>query len=118
MNVHTPERHPAESMTEYRGRRVESRRLVRQATCAGIGNQHKAPSARRKLRDSQRLNGKLKGGTYGAGLLTPQRARNRSRMAVIHQLQDVHGAFTHVGRIRFSTERRVWLAGVSAHRGY
>ena len=61
---------------------------------------------------------KRKPNRYGAGLVQPQRRRDQARMEKLHPLRDEHGAYTLVGRPRGYESRRVWLAGVSAQRGF
>lgn len=137
MNVHTPERQPGESREAYRNRQRLSRAHTRRITCRGLSG---GVSSREQLRDAKRANGTLRG-TYGLGLLQPQRKRNQARMEMLHNLHDKHGAFTLTGgRATFvgfnpgpdwfpvaaasgpegleTTARRVWLAGISAQRGY
>lgn len=118
MNIHTPERQPNESQAEYRARRALSHKRVKAMRCVGLGNQHKAPSARQQLRDLQRRNGTFKASTYGLGILQPQRRRNQHHMDFLHRLRDESGAFTHVGRHPITGARRIWLGGISAQRGY
>lgn len=86
-------------------------------TLTGIGPQHKAPSSREQLRDSQRRSGRGPKGTYGIGLLQPARkARQQAMEGRVHR--DEHGAYTLVGRGGSDSRRRIWLAGISAQRGW
>lgn len=133
-NLHTPERQPHETQADYRARQVASKTATRAATHSGQG-QGKATS-RQLQRDAARKNGRLHG-TYGLGLVQPQRRRNQQRMALLHTLRDKHGAITLTGgRCQFMWVpydprwyqmagsqdewfgRRIWLAGISAQRGY
>ena len=68
MNIFTPERSADESVQQYKQRRLDARTSLRKMTLRGIGVQHKAPSSREQLRNSQRENGTLKCGAYGRGL--------------------------------------------------
>ena len=137
MNIHTPERQPNETQAQYRKRRRASVQAVRTMRCAGLDG---GTSIRQQLRAKQRRNGNLRG-TYGLGLLQPQRRRNQARMEKLRNRRDMHGGFTLTGgRATFVdhnpgtawfpvggavgpcgfevTARRIWLAGVSAQRGY
>lgn len=137
-NVHTPERQPGETQAEYRERQRLSRRIVAISRLQGIGNQHSAPSQREQMRDQHRTaaaagDRKPLKGIFGWALLQPQRRRNQTRMEEIHKQRDEHGATTTVGRNKpvmgtypwgekylkgWEAGRRMWLAGVSAQRGY
>ena len=55
-----------------------------------------------------------------------KRTRDKARR-LMHPLRDENGAFTYVGRkwipndddmFSFSMQRRMWLGGISARRGY
>ena len=81
MNLHTPERGADESQSAYKLRRLMSRAAVKAMTCGGIGNQHKAPSSREQLRDSQRANGKGPKGTYGSSLMAHYDRKNAAASA-------------------------------------
>lgn len=119
MNIHTPERGINESAAEYQARREASRNAVRAMTLAGIGNQHRAPSSRQQLRDSQRSNGKLRAGSYGRGLNNKWSNDAAKKQAKLPHRRDKDGAFTLVGKPDFfENRRRMWLAGISAQRGY
>lgn len=139
-NVHSPERQPGESQEQYRERRTLSRGIAKSIRCVGIGDQHKAPTARQQLRDKQRANGTLRG-TYGQGLMNAWDRKREREQAKKHPLRDDNGAFTMTGatvqfvdcqpgsrytelggqsgpEAFFKFARRVWLAGISAQRGY
>lgn len=82
---------------------------------------------RRARRDDARKAGHAPRAFYGQGLLQPQRMRNKERMAKIHPLRDENGAYTRTGRgfcfggayyPHDSSGRRIWLAGISAQRGF
>lgn len=131
MNVHAPERQPGESQAEYRERRALSKRINRNLRVVGAGNQRKEPSSREQLRDAMRKNGKLRSGAFGQGLLNAwDRMRERAARKK-HPLRDEHGSFTKTGRDhtvdipdtgwddwKWKAPRRLWLAGISAQRGY
>jgi hypothetical protein len=134
-NVHTPERQPGETQVQYRERQARSRAARHLRDAAGHrvypGNQ----SSRELQRETKRNNGTL-AGVYGLGLLQPQRQRNERRMCALHPLRDDNGAYTLTGFhgslpeiVGYETSgecivemrpvpRRIWLAGVSAQRGY
>lgn len=103
--------------------------------CAGLGG---GQTSRSHQRDVKRRNRTLHG-TYGEGLLQPQRRRNQAKQ---RGPRDENGAITLVGAtVEFGdyrpdparwfetgggthpdgfvvTARRIWLAGISAQRGY
>lgn len=113
MNIHTPERQPGESQADHCARRALSKRINRNLRTVGLGDQHKAPSSREQLRDQQRKNGHLRSGAYGQGLMNAwDRKREREQALGMRQTDD-GGSYTLTGR-----PRRVWLAGISAQRGY
>lgn len=64
---------------------------------------------RRARRTAKRLRTTL------AQMLKP--SRERKHVQHQHELRDVNGAYTLVGSNPYS-KRRMWLAGVSAQRGY
>ena len=105
MNIHTPERGADESQSAYKLRRSLSRAAVRSMTCRGLGDQHKAPTSRQQLRDSQRANGNGPKGTYGRGLMNHY-ARRMSAAAVrsmtCRGLGDQHKAPTSRQQLRDS----------------
>lgn len=138
--VHTPERLPHETQADYRERQAASKRATDAMTMADWHKQHGKPSSREKLRDEQRANGSLRGGIYGAAVVQPLRRKDQQRMEKMHP-RDANGAVTLTGsRIEFidvdpgqryfelggysgpdgfaKDVRRIWLAGVSAQRGY
>lgn len=99
MNIHTPEQGANETRAQYRDRRAASRIAVERRTLAGI------PSTNR----STYRNGRGAAGAYGRGLRNAITAKTKTAWS----LMDEHGAVTLTGR-----PRRVWLAGISAQRGY
>jgi hypothetical protein len=127
-HLHNPARLPGESQADYRKRRAASKAHADRITCKGLGNQRRIQSAREALRDKQRANGRGPRGVYGIGLLELQRRRNLKRIAdtTPQHLRDEHGTFTLTGAARLviespfpaRMERRKWLAGISAQRGY
>lgn len=137
IDLHAPQRQPGESQADYRQRRAASKAYTASLRCAGQGG---GTSSRKQLRDSQRANGRLVG-VYGQGLLQAQRRRNQQRQQAQGGPRDEHGAFTLTGALAcfvdidpgprwcktagyttprgFGSEaRRMWLAGISAQRGY
>ncbi len=133
-NVHTPERHLGETQAQYRERQARSR-SARHLRDAGGQRVYPGKQTSRELqRDTKRDNGTLSG-VYGLGLLQPQRQRNELRMCALHPLRDDNGAYTLIGsRLKAGpgadkmtgvslgaiphNGRRIWLAGISAQRGY
>jgi hypothetical protein len=86
------------------------------ATKAGPGRMHKNGTYRNGKR--HRVGGV---GGYGKGLAASFARKQRDRMeaAKQHPLRNEDGAFTVTGRdAETSTGRRIWLAGISAQRGY
>jgi hypothetical protein len=134
MNLHAPERQNGESFDAYKLRRAASKAHNATLTCKGMSG---GKTSRETRRDSARMNGKLRA-SYGAGLIA---AGNTTRRDAIHK-QNGHSkaAWTFVGREVNSvlawdedgrpitggrlmpagcgSLRRVWLAGISAQRGY
>lgn len=140
MSKFTPQRLIGESQAQYQTRRREAKEAVRAMRCIGLGDQHKHLSQREEMRAAARRRGTLKG-TYGANLLVTQERRNQMRMESVHALRDDFDAYTltgsefsvygttagadvHVTRAgqddgeHFFTGRRIWVAGVSALRGF
>jgi hypothetical protein len=137
-NVHTPERQPNESQAQYRERQARSRAIVKTMrkgpTQAPAINkldvsrfflgQHKNP-VRNVPRRALRLR-KFANAQWLSHWQPQVRARKHKQYA--HPLRDAHGAYTLAGRhpayrLLDLTElphmgRRVWLAGISAQRGY
>lgn len=69
ISIHQPQRAADESRADYIARRKASRAAVKAMTLQGIGNQHKTPSERERLRYGQRANGNGPKGTYGTSLM-------------------------------------------------
>lgn len=114
MNLHTPERQENETQSEYRARRAQSKAITKAATHPVVGSQ----SSRARHRDQRRMNGSLKG-MYGAGLMAHFNRLREQSMERVGTQHDENGAYTLTGSACFITgERRKWLAGVSARRGY
>jgi hypothetical protein len=67
-------------------------------------------------------------GSYGAGLIAAGAAKRREALAKKSGLRDENGAYTCVGRqplidhgpgfLKYREPRRMWLAGISAQRGF
>ncbi len=140
-HLHNPARLPGESQADYDARRAKSKAHTDRITCKSLGNQRSIPSARERLRNSQRANGRGPRAVYGLGLLEPQRQRNLKRIAdtAPQHLRDDYGTFTLVGArhhghrgplqhmrsdhpalgaMSVQAGRRKWLAGISAQRGF
>lgn len=120
MNLHTPERQPTESQADYRKRQQASKRAVQAMTLSKIHKQHSLPSQRQELRDAQRENNKAPRGIY-ADAIGWNAAKTRAEEIKGRTYHDENGAYTRVGRkLAFNGEtiRRMWLAGISAQRGY
>lgn len=122
------------------GRDVETGQPV---LLKGLGDQHKAPGSRQQQRDDKRRAGRSVKGTFGASLVAAW-AKNRrdSKAHVAKHPRNPDGAVTFVGRmyelegvkptpreyqfgggvhddgVSFHTVRRIWLAGISAQRGF
>mgnify|MGYP001577741599 CR=1 FL=1 len=117
MSVHTPQRLNGESQADYKARRKASNAIGRELTTIGNGG----VSSREKFRDSMRASGTMSKRIRAYVALMAAWAGKRITKAA-HR--DEHGAFTYVGREKFSPDenpqhaRRMWLAGVSAQRGY
>lgn len=139
-NLHTPERQPDETLAQYRARQAASREATRVLTLAGLGQHRNSPSSRERQRDAARQAGRGPRGSYGLGLLQPERRRQQQRMARLHP-RDENGAVTLTGSTTLfedatpgpgwfelggssspagftKTARRIWLAGISAQRGF
>lgn len=118
MNVHAPERQPNESQDAYRARRAKSAAITRDLRLIGLGGKL---TSRELLRDEQRKNSNLRG-IYGQGLRNQFNRKRAQQQAALPHLRDQHGAYTRVGFDytvnSFQPVRRVWLAGISARRGY
>ena len=114
-NVHTPERLNGESWADYKSRRAQSNaigRVMRTAVNGGV-------SSRQQFRDSMRKSGAMGKRTRAyVALLAAWAAKVVSKA----KLRDEHGAYTLTGAFKFlrdgSPLRRMWLAGISAQRGY
>jgi hypothetical protein len=61
--------------------------------------------------------GKKLAGQYGKGLKVQFNRALRAKSKAVH-LHDKHGAVTLVGRDPITGVRRIWVAGISAQRGY
>ena len=141
MNVHTPERFPGESIESYKARRQQSAQLVklvhvrdfstRQLTgeAMTLAGHRTVTSSRKQHRDAMRASGAMKKRTrYADGIARLQAKHNRSNATAAYP-HDAHGAFTLIGRNNavhhgtrlvswYAGERRMWLGGISAQRGY
>lgn len=115
-NIHIPQRLEGESFDAYRERRAESHAINKANRTIGQGG----ISSRKQYRDSMRSSGTMGKKTRAYVALCAAWAQKR----VINWKgkRDEHGAFTLVGRGELPgvgiDGRRVWLAGISAQRGY
>lgn len=118
--LHDPVRGPNETQQEYRERQRASRKQAKSLRLQGIGTQRKAPSSRDQLRDSQRRNAHLSGGSFGRGLDNKWNREAAERQLRLPYHRDEYGAFTIVGKRDFTQNLhgRKWLAGISAQRGF
>ena len=126
--IHAPERQAGESMQAYRLRRAASKAAVKIATKGPTQaphiqvpggplpnwvhfwtGQHTNPDKQPSRRDLHRLASKT---FQHAAKLAEVRKHKQHK----HPLRDEHGAYTLTGR--YEHGRRVWLAGISAQRGY
>ncbi len=141
MNLHQPERQAHETQAEYRERRAQSKYRFQLATRSGPFGTGGRISSREALRNEQRKNGNLKG-VYGAGIAAAAARKQRDNLERKgERLRDKNGALTVTGSLTtfsdlkpgpryfefggstspegFTTHaRRIWLAGVSAQRGF
>lgn len=131
-DLHKPERLPGETQDQYRTRQRASKRAADSApirelaadgwaltgqslSLSSLGNQHHAPSQRERMRDAQRSKGKGPRGTFAFGIVNAAAKKLADSKAhkAKHPRRDADGAYTQVG-----DTRRMWLAGISARRGY
>lgn len=116
------------------GHRVDTR---------GLGDQRRQPGSRERHRDAQRQNGTLDAGQYGRALVNYLSNTRRTALEATRKgPRDAHGAVTLTGNAYHLTGvqpssrefvlsaavgdagpavhyvRRIWLAGISAQRGY
>ncbi len=140
MNLHTPERQQDESQADYRARQKASKRVVQAMTLAQDHKQRGLPSSRQQLRDEQRKNGHGPRGIY-ADAIGWNAAKKRADLREVPKLRDEHGVITLTGVVCEFVDckpdsrwyelggssgpdgftkyaRRIWLAGISAQRGY
>jgi len=119
MNVHTPERQSHESQADYRARQRKSCEaslatvLVHDSRRQGVLERQKPMS-----REDKRRAAVAKSKPAAPG---PKFAKPRKHKQHTHPIRDAHGAHTLVGRkfaFNGETIRRMWLAGLSAQRGY
>lgn len=139
--LHTPERQPHETRADYRKRQRASRRAVQATTLSRVlRDQRNLLSSRQQLRDAQRSNGKGPRGTF-ADAIGWNAARKRADLRDVPKLRDEHGVITLTGAATEFVDckpdsrwyelggssgpdgftkiaRRIWLAGISAQRGY
>ena len=124
-NIHHPARIAGETPKEYRARQAKSkaaRHVVRVLWDAGRGTYFADRNFDKRKKRPARDTGQH-----------PVFAAQRVHKQRKHPLRDQHGAYSHVGRNQpvFSTDpwhagmalgwkpgRRIWLAGISAQRGY
>lgn len=106
MDLHNPARLAGESQADYRARQAKSRAAVRSMTCAGMSG---GVSLRKQMRDEKRKNGTLDAGAMARALANHFTRKRVPKWA--HR--DEIGAYTTVGK-----PGRIWLAGISAQRGY
>lgn len=115
-NLHIPQRLEGESFDAYRERRAKSHAVNKANRTIGQGG----ISSRKSLRDEMRKSGTMGKKTRAYVALCEAWAQKR----VINWKggRDEHGAYTLVGRGEMpngrTDGRRVWLAGISAQRGY
>lgn len=133
--LHVPQRLAHETQGEYQARRRESQREVRKVIGAGLSG---GINSREQQRNTMRRNGVFGKRVRAADALSAAFAAKRVTKAA---LRDEHGAVTLVGSRYtieggtpskqefvfsagvgdgegFYTARRIWLAGISAQRGY
>lgn len=139
MNLHSNERHEGESWPDYKARRAASKAAVRLMTLGPRQEKFvpKSPTDfvdmgfwwlgqhKNTVHNGVRLARRLE---KFAKVMQSQRlkaSKVRKHKQYRHPLRDQYGAFTQVGRDplkRIGRDgkpiRRVWLAGISAQRGY
>jgi hypothetical protein len=130
-------------LTRYQANLGRSAETGEPVFLKGIGDQHKAPSQRQQMRDNARSNGRGPKGVFGAGIVAAvaKKLRDSKAHQAKHPLRDAHGALTLIGSgfeligvqptsrdfvisggqqdgQSFHGCRRIWLAGISAQRGF
>jgi hypothetical protein len=137
-NLHAPERQPDESFADYKRRRAESNKVGRKAGGHGLNG---GENSRKTYRAQMRRSGTMGRRTRAYAALMAAWAARRVMKA---KLRNEHGAYTLVGAVyemegedlrptpsehlfggcagpdgyTSYTARRIWLAGISAQRGY
>jgi hypothetical protein len=139
LSIHAPERFEGESFSAYKQRRAASRKAAREAMGHGLNG---GTSSRKQYRDSMRASGTM--GKKTRAYVALMAAWASKRVPKWEGPRDEHGAYTLVGSVYEMegedlqptsrehlfggsvangghtqyTARRIWLAGVSAQRGY
>ena len=116
MSIYTPERLSGESQPEYRARRAKGNAAAKLVAGRHLNG---GISSRKHYRDSLRSSGAMGKRIRAYKALMDAAASKRITKA---RLRDEHGAYTLVGRNELPNGitggRRIWLAGVSAQRGF
>jgi len=133
--VHNPERQQGESFAAYRERRAESHNIVRAATRGWYGD-GKQTSRQIQRADQRRSGASAKRVGYGAALIAHW--ADKRKQALRPAMSDANGAYTTTGATTAFVDvprdprwhhlggcndgswfgRRIWLAGISAQRGW
>ena len=115
-NAHIPQRLDGESFDAYRTRRAESHAINKANRAIGQGG----TSSRESLRAETRRSGDM--GKRIRAYVALCAAWAQKRVINWKGRRDEHGAYTLVGRGELpngvTDGRRMWLAGISAQRGY
>ncbi len=116
MNIFDPVRHPTETQDQYRERRAAGNAAAKRVAGAHLNG---GVSSRQQYRDSLRSSGAMGKRIRAYKALMNATASKRVTKA---RLRDENGAYTLVGRNAMpngtTDGRRIWLAGISAQRGY
>lgn len=131
MNLHTPERQARESQADYRARRAASNSAVRDLK----RGPHQAPAIspldvsrfflgqhtnplRNKSRRALRLAKFARSAWLSHWTPTPTVKVRKHKPSTNPTPRDGFGAFTLIGKGNAQHERRKWLGGISAQRGF
>jgi hypothetical protein len=106
--LHTPQRLTGESFDAYKTRRAQSHAVNKANRTIGQGG----IGSRQQFRDSMRKSGAMGKRIRAYVALCAAWAQKRVTTP------NTHGAITFIGGRDSEGNRRVWLGGISAQRGY
>lgn len=116
-NIHTPERQAGESFASFKARRTQSRKEAGRIAGHGLGG---GVASRKHQRDAMRTSGTM--GKRTRAYVALMAAAAAKRVPNWQGARDgAGGAYTLTGRQYFpdgTQRRRMWLAGISAQRGF